>query len=645
MKSIKIYDLECLVNYFSYTDIDEDGKTVNQFEISEVNNHVDAMCKYLDTQVKGMVGFNNLAYDYPLLEFIMTNRSVWKIYDVSNEKILEQIYAKSQEIIKNIKKGSANAPMIPQMDLFKIWHYDNKNKRQSLKGLEYHMKMDNVQDMPIKHDQWTKPIDHQMILDYNLNDVKATYKFWQISAEKIQLRMDLTKKYGIDFINASDSKIGADLALVLYCMRAQKEIEKVREKRTFHKQVHFKDIIFPYIKFSTPKFQKLLNENKTISIDAKETQELELKDKYKKEVLYGGIKFGYGMGGIHGSVKYKIFKSDDERVIVDADVASLYPNIAIANGLYPRHLGPVFVDVYRDDIVLPRLAAKAAGDKVVAEGLKIAANSIYGNSNSMYSFLYDPVYTLKTTINGQLMLTMLAEALQENLPGLELIQVNTDGITVRIDRKQEATYNEICAQWMKATKLELEFVDYEEMIIKDVNNYIAIKKGCDRSTRVKGDPLSYDKVKYKGDAFEIVKDYHKNSSFQIIPYALSEYFIKDTPFEETILNCTDPFMFFGRQRFRSNSQGILLSVNEHGEMVEEPQQKTMRYYISKNGSALVKEFTEKGSQQAMEKGFRITTANKVISYDIRDYDIDYHYYLTECQSVEAEFFPKQISLF
>ncbi len=77
--------------------------------------------------------------------------------------------------------------------------------------------------------------------------------------------------------------------------------------------------------------------------------------KTKKEeeisVVYKGFEFVYGKGGIHGSVTNKLVEVDNEYVIIDADVASLYPSIAIVNGLYPQHLGPEFKDIYKKEIV------------------------------------------------------------------------------------------------------------------------------------------------------------------------------------------------------------------------------------------------------------------------------------------------------
>ena len=53
--------------------------------------------------------------------------------------------------------------------------------------------------------------------------------------------------------------------------------------------------------------------------------------------------------------------------------------------------------------------------------LKLALNGVYGDSNNQYSVFYDPLYTMKTTLNGQLLLCLLAEKLLR-IDGLRLIR-------------------------------------------------------------------------------------------------------------------------------------------------------------------------------------------------------------------------------
>src|SRR5699024_4820490 len=74
-------------------------------------------------------------------------------------------------------------------------------------------------------------------------------------------------------------------------------------------------------------------------------------------------------------------------------------------------------------------------------------------------------------------------------------------------------------RWEEVTKLELEHAVYKQMILRDVNNYIAETED--------------GSIKYKG-AFEIDVAYHKNRSQRIVPIAVSRYFIDNIPVEETI---------------------------------------------------------------------------------------------------------------
>jgi DNA polymerase elongation subunit (family B) len=82
------------------------------------------------------------------------------------------------------------------------------------------------------------------------------------------------------------------------------------------------------------------------------------------------------------------------------DVASYYPNLAIKNKFYPKHLSDKFCDIY-EQVYNKRAKAKkkfkTSGDKVagvVNDGLKLALNGTYGKSNDRFSFFYDPSYTM-----------------------------------------------------------------------------------------------------------------------------------------------------------------------------------------------------------------------------------------------------------
>lgn len=639
MNKVEIYDLETLASCFTYTGYDINTNKVNQFvlhkdrfELLELINHLKSL--------SGLIGFNNIGFDYPILHYILNN---WKLgwfnkYEDCRELIITSIYKEAQRIIEIQNQNNPQVSavirdkdvIIPQLDLFRIWHYNNKARMTSLKALEISMNYPNVMDMPIDHSNKNVSLeDVEMILDYNLNDVLATYEFYKKSKDKIDLRKSILSKYGLNCINYSDSKIGEALLLKLYCDELNLNPYDIKKLRTERSCIYVKDIIFDYIDFKSKEFNELLEYFKGVEI--KQT-----KNAFKKSVLYKGFQYDYGTGGIHGCIKSGVYTSNEEYIIIDADVASLYPNVAIKNRLFVEHLGETFIDLYDKDIVQERIRAKKAGEMSISDALKLSANSVYGKSNDKYSFLYDPQYTMATTINGQLLLTMLSESLVDNIRNITMIQANTDGITVRIPRSEQDLYYRLCKEWELKTNLELEYVEYSKMIIRDVNNYSAVT--------TKG------KTKYKG-AFEIDKvvgnepAYHKDNSFRIIPLALSEYFINNKSVKETILNHNNIYDFCGRQKFGRDSYGEIHYISRNSsEITIEKQQKNVRYYISKSGKKFVKQYT-KQSSEIINKGYEVEIFNKYIEKDMNDYKIDYSFYIKEVNKIIDILEPKQTSLF
>lgn len=617
-RNLWVYDIETLKSLWTYTGKNVDTKEVVQFVIHKELDQREGLDAHLKI-CEGMIGFNNLDFDYPVIHTFLNNH-LWE----SPEEMIDLLYTKAQEIIngqavsENFSRFSSTTireknVLIPQLDLYKMWHFNNAARRTSLKALEISMNFPNVMEMEIHHGRDDIRLDEiPTILEYNLNDVEATYEFYLRSEEKIKLRRNLNKKYKLGCMNFSDSKIGEKLVLKLYCDKTNKDIWEVNKMRTNRDEIALKDCIFPYIKFKSKEFNELLTKFNSKVI--KET-----KKSIEESVVYKGFKYDFGTGGIHGCIKAGVYDAGDGYIIIDADVASLYPSIAILNKLYPEHLGEDFCSVYEEDIVKPRLAAKKAGDMTMADGFKLSANSVYGKSNDEYSFLKDPMYTMKTTINGELMLSMLAEDLVNNIEDLTMLQINTDGLTVKIKEKDIDIYYNICKEWEQITKLTLEYIEYSKMVINDVNNYMAIS--------TKG------KIKYKG-AFEVDKDYHKDNSFRIIPFTLSEFFINGINVEETIINHKNIYDFCGRHKFKGQDYGEIhfISNDETGSPIIkiQRQQKNVRYFVSNKGATFIKQY-KKGTSQFINKGYGVTIFNNYINQS--DYNINYDFYIKECNKI------------
>lgn len=364
----EFYDIETLSNLFTYTGKNLKTGEVVQFTIWKNKNELIPFLQHL-SKLEGQVGYNNLKFDYPVIHYVMVNYE--KLMGFTGDKVAKLIYKKAQEVIsKEFSEVKQDQVMIRQLDLFRIWHFDNKARITSLKKLEINMNFPNVQDMPYHHsDKITSDDQVKEILDYNINDVNATEAFYKKTISKLDLRKGVKNKYGIDCLNFPDTKIGEQLMLKLYCDATNKDPNVVKKLRTFRNNFKFSECVPSYVKYYTDDFKNVLNYIIGIEVPT-------LKDSFKYSFTSNNFQFDMGTGGIHGCCKSGVYEADGDNIIIDSDVGSLYPSLAIANHLYPEHLGEEFFEVYEEGIVKPRLKAKKEGDKVMADGFKLSANSV-----------------------------------------------------------------------------------------------------------------------------------------------------------------------------------------------------------------------------------------------------------------------------
>jgi hypothetical protein len=577
------YDLECFPNFFSCAAM-ETGKpeTLRNFEVSDRYNDMPILypwLQYLSENKIEMTGFNNNGYDYLLIHLILQSCGLCSYQD---------LYAKNQEIIgSNNRFGMTiwpNQRLIPQLDLYQVHHFDNKARSTGLKALQINMRADNVMDSPIPFGTVLTDAEKDVTLSYGAHDTLETDLFRGLSHEQIADRRELSERYGRDFMNHNDTKVGKDYFIMrLEELDAGACYEKVNGRRqprqTIRDSINIADAVFPYIKFERPEFQRILTTFKQQTITKAITDdEIKLKGFYENfSCIVDGFQFDFGAGGIHGSMTGAVMREDENHTIQDWDVASYYPNLAIANKVYPAHLGSVFCDIYLDVYNQRKQHKKGTSQNKM---LKLALNGVYGDSNNKYSPFYDPLYTLTITINGQLLLCMLAEALM-SVPGLTMIQINTDGLTIKVPNAFDNMVKEICRQWEAFTCLELEDVRYKMMAIRDVNNYIAVTDD--------------DKVKRKG-AFETALPgdraplgWHQDCSSLVIAQAAEAAIVRGMDVREYILRHQDPFDFMIRAKATKGAHLIMENIGHNsGEITERRMQKVNRFFVSKQGGSIFK---------------------------------------------------------
>jgi hypothetical protein len=342
----------------------------------------------------------------------------------------------------------------------------------------------------------------------------------------------------------------------------------------------------------------------------------------------------YGTGGLHSCIKSGVYQSDDYWMILDEDVGSLYPSLAIQLGLYPEHFGTQFSKIYDKDIVSVRLAEKKKPkkerDMVIMEGYKLAANGIYGKSGEDTSPLYDPLYTMKTTIGGQMFISLWTEKLVEAIPEIRFIQHNTDGVTYLLPRKDLEKAKAVGEEMTRLTGLYIEDNIYTKFVVRDVNNYLAVYENGD--------------CKYKG-CFEIDKEYHKDPSMRIVPIALKEYFINGVPIDETIKNHKDIFDFCLRLKTNSSCTPTFTYLDKESQRPKTIKlARTTRYYISNTGGVLTKVFDD-GRETGVNIGFSVTLFNKYEEKPMEEYNLNYQFYIREANKIKDAVVDRQLSLF
>lgn len=581
-----VYDCETFPNVFTLQMEMLHSDTSAVWEISEYRDDRRELLTWFDWLMRSqspMVGFNIVHFDYPVIHYLWQNPTASVV----------QIYEKAMSIINNYNDRFAHTiwerdRFAPQVDLFKVHHFDNKAKTTSLKALQINMRLPNVVDMPVEIGKVLHPHEiNDLLIPYGKWDASSTKQFAHYSMEALQFRQSLVEQFGPDVMNWNDSKIGSKILeqrlgeALCYDRSSGRRVMR----QTPRDRVALADIILPFIRFERPEFNHVLNYMRAqvltpseFAIDDGPTK-IETKGVFAGlNAIVDGVEYKFGTGGIHGSVERQRIVSTDEWWIRDIDVASLYPSIAIVNNLAPAHLGEAFTREYAN---LPKerkeWQAKKGKKCVEANSLKLASNGTYGNSNSPFSIFYDPQFTMTITINGQLQLAMLAEWLLK-VPTLKIIQANTDGITYFIHRDyvEQAKYYE--AEWQKLTKLVLEDARYNRMWIRDVNNYVA--EDMDGKLKQKGaywapDPLNYAKSISESQP----PAWHKDLSNTISIHAAVAAMVYDIPPETFIALHTDPYDFMLRAKVNRSDELRLGG---------KPVQKTSRYYVAKEGDALIK---------------------------------------------------------
>ena len=511
-----VYDVECYINYFliMFKKVST-GETISleKFNGSPLDRRslIHIVNKY------SIVSFNGIKYDQLIIEAAAAGFTNESLKNITNDIIPDKTTGvKSLQPWEIRKKYGFAKFELDHIDLIEV-----APLKASLKIYGGRMHSPLMQDLPIHHSTTILETDLPLMRQYCGNDLDVTLMLFKSLNLELDLRRAMGSDYGVDIRSKSDAQIAEEVI-----KRELKEKHGITAKKSkIEVGTPYKYKCPPNIKFKTEIMKEIHNDFITEEFMVIKSGHVELPDKLKnRKFTLGDTPYKVGAGGLHSAEK-KASHTQGTHKIMEYDVAAFYPRIILNNHLYPKHLGKHFLDIY-SGIVERRLKAKAEGNKVVNESLKITINGSFGKFGSKWSVLYAPDLMLQVTVTGQLTLLMLIERLE--LAGISVVSGNTDGIVVKVLPEQEKLADSIVSEWEFDTDYEMEKTPYLGIYSRDVNNYIAVK--TDGTFKGKG---AYS------DQLEQFYRLRKNPVNGICVEAVKIFLHDKTPIRDTITNCED----------------------------------------------------------------------------------------------------------
>lgn len=549
-----VFDIESYGNFFLIAFISIELGKVTYLELSE-DAQLD--CRKLKWIFDNfcVVGFNSNNYDIHIAAMAVHGCST-AMMKSATAAIIEH-GERGWDVLKHYKVPKLECDHIDLVEVAPLF--------ASLKIYGGRMHSKRMQDLPFHPDTVLTEPQRAIVRWYCVNDLTTTVELHNQVLKELELREEMSKEYGVDLRSKSDAQIaeaviGAEVEKLNHCRAHRPQIEPGTAYR--YRVPHF-------IRYSTPLMNSVLtkvaNANFIVSEHGNVGLPQELKD---LSITMNQSTYRMGIGGLHSTEKSTAHFSDHNYRLIDKDVTSYYPMIILNLGLYPHHLGPNFLLVYRS-LVERRVQAKKQKNKTVADSLKIVVNGTFGKLGSKYSILYSPDLLIQVTITGQLSLLMLIERLE--LAGIPVVSANTDGVVIKCPRKLEGTMEAIVQQWEKDTGFGTEETPYKALFSRDVNNYIAVK---DPSTWEEGDDLD-DRVKTKGVFAK--PGLSKNPQNEICVLAIKELLINNRAIHSTIRECRDITKFLNVRTVKGGAVK-LYDQNEPGVFLG----KAIRWYYGKD---------------------------------------------------------------
>ena len=529
------------------------------------------------------VSFNGLNYDLPLIQAAIEGMSNEAIKNISDKII------KSKNSWSVIRNADLRVPDWNHIDIMNV-----TPGKASLKLYAGRLNAHTLQDLPFEPDMILSQEQMTDLETYCVNDLRLTKLLYESLSGQIALREKMGQQYGLDLRSKGDAQI-AEMVL-----KHELEANGVAVNRPKVKAgTTFKYTPPSWISFDDPELMDLLIDSAETLFKVQPSGSVAIPASLGRKVSYDGAVYNVGLGGLHsGETGVTVIPGTDD-VLFDVDFASYYPSIILGEGYYPKHLGKQFLSIYKD-IVTRRLKAKAEGDTVAADSLKICVNSSFGKFGNKYSNLYSPDLLIPVTLTGQLALLMLIERITK--AGGKAISANTDGVVVLCPKADLQKIRDVMFEFELLSGFTLEETHYKSIHIESVNNYIAVKTD--------------GKIKGKGSFAPA--SLSKNPTFPICSEAVRVWASTGKKPQQTIDECKDVSKFLA---VRTVTGGGVWAGDSLGKVV--------RWYVSNNGIAQPIVYLKSGNKVPKTD---MAIPMMTLTDDLPS-DLDKQYYLNEAMKM------------
>lgn len=509
-----------ILNFFDFEVFKHDWLVVlinpiERIETVIVNDSEKLKAYYEKHKNEIWVGYNSRGYDQYVLKAILLDFDPKEVNDF---------------IIVDNKKGYQFSSLFKKIPLnnYDVFHRATDRGLKTHEGFMGH----NIKESSVSFDVDRKLTDEELneVIEYCRHDVEQTIEVFLRRKNEFDARMGLIKMFGLNLscINQTDAQL---TALVLDAHRKHHDDEFEIEFPPTLKVEKYKNIVDWY------RDSDNLDYTKSLEIDV------------------AGVPHIFAWGGLHGAIP----QYSGEGYFVNMDVRSYYPSLMIEYGWLSRNVSDPnkFKEIYDR-----RVEYKAAKDSR-QEPLKNVLNGTYGASKDKFNNLYDPRQANCVCVGGQLLLLDLIEKLE---PHCKIIQSNTDGILVKLNKYEDYDLiDDIAYEWEQRTGMHLEFDLFKKIYQKDVNNYLIVPFG----------PL-YDekgKPRWKCKGAYVKKLNDLDYDLPIVNKAMVDYLLYGTSPEITVNACDDLRMF---QKIVKASGKYLYAM--HGQKILN--EKTLRAFAS-----------------------------------------------------------------